>query len=1126
MMAPARAQLDRGYHNLPVQGNSIIFCIAEDEDGLLWLGGERGLFTYDGYRLLSRPLVGTISQGANVNTLCFYGKEVLVGTTKGLWAYNRLSGHSYPVKAFAGKDIRSITAVGRKVYVGDQRGISVGDWDTQQWKPFYQSIRGALTMVSTRQGWLVGNSEGLYHVRNSEVRLLLPGKFVTALLPAADGHCWVGTADDMYDLDLLTDKLVAIPQLHKVTIKTLARDHAGYVLIGSDDGLYVMTGSDIRRVAHDSRDPASLGNNVVWDIHVDRWGNVWMGNDIGLSVQYGFGGLLRAVPLFDLTGSTGGNLLRVTATDSRHNLWLGGTNGLIRLAADGHAQWYRQGDATYPITHNRIRCCYEDADGDVWIATDNGINYYDRSTGRLRNFILSSSDNRTLTRWVYGVIVDRQHRLWVGGYEDGIFIVSKDKLLKSNGVCQADHHLTSSGIASPHVYALVQTATGSVWVSSAGGLDIVDPRNYTVRHVTDQVFSSVAVDSRGRVWAGDRKGDIVRYVLSHGRIVTEQYPGNGIMDAILGIVSTGGQVYAFSSSLCRVFNDRGSSAVFRLPASNVTGCGYDNLRHRFILLGVDRFITVGREAFAQPQRQVKMMLSAVLLNDTIDWTTMQRLADKEKITFRHDESNLAFVFSDLPHTRGMRQLYAYRLRGLDKKWNYFGDDMQARYTKIPPGSYTLEVALVGGAQESSKVVYSMKFRVLHPWYASPVAWMVYVLFLVALALFIRRFVIHLRSLRKMKSLHDSILLQSERRRRYDDLVAEELKKNIAQTLISLQNITSIATTPQARYGIGQVRSRISRLNMLVRQAFGYDGGSKPTDYKGLTTKVAVVDFCRQAIGQWTDGAVQHGVDIVLPEGGEGDLTVNTDIVRLDAIMSILYNYLVTNSASHAVVTTNIRLQASAVTIAVATDKPNTDSGKLPTLFERPATRRMTASPADDAMALYLAKGLAEEIEGSVKASWTDSGRLVFLLTLPGGRKEARGSVAKPITIAKRSASVATKAEKEEKTMDEDNAFLRKVDAVIEKHIADTDLNVALLMHEMGLGRKYLYRRLKAITGYSPVEYIRKVRMDRAAHLIKSGKYNVSEVMYQVGYSNTGYFSRSFHQVYGVTPSKYMKAGKS
>ena len=86
--------------------------------------------------------------------------------------------------------------------------------------------------------------------------------------------------------------------------------------------------------------------------------------------------------------------------------------------------------------------------------------------------------------------------------------------------------------------------------------------------------------------------------------------------------------------------------------------------------------------------------------------------------------------------------------------------------------------------------------------------------------------------------------------------------------------------------------------------------------------------------------------------------------------------------------------------------------------------------------------------------------------------------------------------------------------------------VAMLSELSGIESKTLYRRVKQLTGETPVNYIRKLRLRKASALLAQGSFTVSEVMYMVGYSNTSYFSKCFSEEYGITPRQALKGEKS
>ena len=76
---------------------------------------------------------------------------------------------------------------------------------------------------------------------------------------------------------------------------------------------------------------------------------------------------------------------------------------------------------------------------------------------------------------------------------------------------------------------------------------------------------------------------------------------------------------------------------------------------------------------------------------------------------------------------------------------------------------------------------------------------------------------------------------------------------------------------------------------------------------------------------------------------------------------------------------------------------------------------------------------------------------------------------------------------------------------------------------MAYSKTQLYTKLKALTNMSPSEFVRLIRLRRAASIIKQKNVNISEVAYMVGYSNRSYFSTSFKELYGMTPKEYQNS---
>ena len=95
-------------------------------------------------------------------------------------------------------------------------------------------------------------------------------------------------------------------------------------------------------------------------------------------------------------------------------------------------------------------------------------------------------------------------------------------------------------------------------------------------------------------------------------------------------------------------------------------------------------------------------------------------------------------------------------------------------------------------------------------------------------------------------------------------------------------------------------------------------------------------------------------------------------------------------------------------------------------------------------------------------------------------------------------------------------------SIVEVHISDPEFNVEVLASEMGMSSAHLSRKLKTLTQFSANEIIKKYRIKKASLLLGNNEGNVSEVMYDVGFSNLSYFSKCFREEFGVSPKEYGK----
>ena len=104
--------------------------------------------------------------------------------------------------------------------------------------------------------------------------------------------------------------------------------------------------------------------------------------------------------------------------------------------------------------------------------------------------------------------------------------------------------------------------------------------------------------------------------------------------------------------------------------------------------------------------------------------------------------------------------------------------------------------------------------------------------------------------------------------------------------------------------------------------------------------------------------------------------------------------------------------------------------------------------------------------------------------------------------------------------EQDSLFVKRLDSIVYSRLGEQDLSVDKVAGLLHLGRTIFYKKVRGTTGYTPNEYIRVIRLRKAAELLKEGEKNVSEVAYAVGFDNPYYFSKCFKEQFGMPPSQY------
>jgi DNA-binding response OmpR family regulator len=126
------------------------------------------------------------------------------------------------------------------------------------------------------------------------------------------------------------------------------------------------------------------------------------------------------------------------------------------------------------------------------------------------------------------------------------------------------------------------------------------------------------------------------------------------------------------------------------------------------------------------------------------------------------------------------------------------------------------------------------------------------------------------------------------------------------------------------------------------------------------------------------------------------------------------------------------------------------------------------------------------------------------------RNRIRERFSREITIGPKQISITSMDEK----------FLGKVLAIIEEHMDDEQFSIDELSREAGYSNVHFYRKIKALTGEKPNQFLRTIRLKRAAELLRKKSDNITQIAYSVGFSSLSYFSKTFKEQFGVTPGQF------
>lgn len=689
--------------------SSNIVSLFESKDGLLWIGtSSAGLSIYNRKTQLFENFTKNINDpyslsSNEVNKIYEDRTGTLwIGTSSGLNIFNRNTkkfirylNNARDPGSISGSFISSIFEDSKgNLWIGTGNGLNLFNKKTGKFKHFLHNDQDAGSISNNSISDIHEDSKGNLWIATGDGLGLFDaasGKFSTYKNSAIKSNStlfnvrdiengsgntlWIVANNLLQLFDTASKRFITYEgftfegkRVNNSITLSLFRDKKGQLWVGTKtEGIYIF---DSNLNYFKSYKTGSLNgvqeNNSVRGIAEDKKGNLWVSTDGGLD-YFNRKTNTFSYYRYDEKNSesiSSNQTAAIVSSKFSNDLWIGTRDkGLNRYdPVTGIFHRYEAGTGAGTINQNFIFSLFEDSKGKIWVGTkDGGVNVFDKTTQVFTKYLPGKSPGSIKDSIIHGFCEVRNGNIWIGTCTNGISIFNPETK-KFTSIDTTNSELTNN-----HVFTIHEDKKGIIWIGTMeGGLNRYDPRTRQFKAYTEKnglinnVVSYITSDNRGYIWVSTNQG-LVRF-----DPVNEKFKNyntvNGLQDLEFNV-----------------------------------GAGLKSKSGELMFGGVNGFNIIDPNAIAENKNVPAIVLTGFeLFNKPVTVNTdksplKQDLLLTKEIILSYKQSVFTFKFAALDFTSPEKNLYAYKLEGFDKDWNYVGTQRKATYTNLAPGTYTFKV---------------------------------------------------------------------------------------------------------------------------------------------------------------------------------------------------------------------------------------------------------------------------------------------------------------------------------------------------------------------------------------------------------------------------------------------------
>ncbi len=735
-----------------------ILVLHQDKFGFIWLGGKDGLARFDGYEyeIFRLDLNDPFSISNNVVNAIAEDDEgnLFLGTNKGLNHFIRETKHfiryEHDPKNLATMDHPRIISLHKEkniLWIGTDNGLNSFDIQSKQFVryPRNEDENGLVSRyvlgiesdgkdtlyISSGWGFKAWNRRtgqiDVYGAPGEPLPEGLPEGQVRTLLVESSGLIWVGTLSGLSLFDPSTKKFKFYPD-SEFSLKGKSReiwdiheDKEGEIWAGTDGiGLLRLDRSKDEFINYsiNSQDDHAISSNVVHTIIEDKVGDIWLG-----AYPSGVDVIHRDSAVFQVyrnntrdDKSISWEGVTAIIEDDRLGLWIGTDGGGLNYF-DYETNTYKFFLANPSIENTvksqAIMAILQDSGGQIWLGYWNeGVSRYDPKTDTFFHFETNRNDPNSLNAPdVFSIVEDRAGDIWIGTMGGGL---SKYDPEKNNLVEFRYKDNQEDTLNEDRIWSIIEDKSLNLWLGTSQGLVKVNRENHSSvvykydeendYSISNDFIVSLHEDSKGRLWVGTHGGGLNLFNPDSEtflRIGIKEGLANDIIYQVLeddeGLLwlstKKGISSYNPKTKEVRNFNiiSGEDSAQFLL------GSGVKLRNGDLVFGGISGYVKFDPKRVSINKFIPEIVLTDIkVANSSVEIAGPENILDKNiflenTLHFNYKQNIFTLYYSALNFRNASNNKYSYMLEGFDENWFQVGNVRSATYTNLDPGVYRFRV---------------------------------------------------------------------------------------------------------------------------------------------------------------------------------------------------------------------------------------------------------------------------------------------------------------------------------------------------------------------------------------------------------------------------------------------------